>query len=292
MRRTVHSSSWLIFIMVCFVATAFSQSVSPVSFQVAPTYAAGSGPSSVAVGDFNGDGKPDLAVTNRESNNVSVLLGNGDGTFQAAVNYGAGSGPVSVAVGDFNGDGKPDLAVANSDFSSGIGNVSVLMGKGDGTFQAAVNYAAGSHPGFVAVGDFNGDGKPDLAVTNQFSGDGSGSGSNNVSVLMGKGDGTFEAAVNYAAGSVPAFVAVGDFNGDGKPDLAVANGGSNNVSVLLGKGDGTFQTAVNYAVGAYPALVALGDFNGDGKPDLAVANSGSNDVSVQLLVNCWASSGP
>src|ERR1700687_290324 len=102
MRRRVHSSSWLIFFMVCLVATASSQSVPPVSFRVAPTYAAGSFPSSVTMGDFNGDGKPDLAVANSGSNDVSVLLGNGDGTFQAAVNYAAGSVPSSVTVGDFN----------------------------------------------------------------------------------------------------------------------------------------------------------------------------------------------
>jgi hypothetical protein len=275
MRRRVHSGFWLIFIMACLIATAFSQSVPPVSFRVAPTYDVGSGPFdpvSVAVGDFNGDGKPDLAVANSSSNNVGVLLGNGDGTFQAAVHYAVGSGPRSVAVGDFNGDGKPDLAVANSDFISGIGSISVLLGNGDGTFQAAVNYASGSGPNSVAVGDFNGDGKLDLAVTT----------SSSISVLLGNGDGTFQAAVHYAAGSGPVFVAVGDLNGDGKSDLAVANSSSNNVSVLLGDGDGTFQAAVNYAAGSAPRSVAVGDFNGDGKPDLAVANSSSNNVSVLL----------
>jgi len=122
------------------------------------------------VGDFNGDGKPDLAVANVYSDNVNVLLGNGDGTFQAPVNYAAGSGPASVAVGDLNGDGKPDLAVSNS---SGI---NVLLGNGDGAFQATVFYAAGSGPDFVAVGDSNGDSKPDLAVANQ--------GSNNVTIFL------------------------------------------------------------------------------------------------------------
>jgi hypothetical protein len=181
----------------------------------------GTNPASVAVGDFNGDGKLDLAVANSASNNVSVLLGNGDGTFQAAVNYAVGTNPASVAVGDLNGDGKLDLAVANI----GSNNVSVLLGNGDGTFKAAVNYAVGSSPYSVAVGDFNGDGKLDLAVANP--------GSNNVSVLLGNGDGTFQTAVNYAVGSYPYSVAVGDFDGDGRMDLAVANHGSNNVSILL-----------------------------------------------------------
>src|SRR5438132_377175 len=134
-------------------------------------------PQSLAVGDFNGDGRPDLAVANNGSTNVSVLLGNGDGTFQNAFGYGAGTGPGSVAVGDFNGDGKPDLAVANigslrDNYTDG--NVSVLLGNGDGTFRSAVDYGAGSVPRSVTVGDFNGDGKLDLAVANFYCGTTSG----------------------------------------------------------------------------------------------------------------------
>ena len=222
---------------------------------------AGSGPQSVAVGDFNGDGKPDLAVVNSYSNNVSILLGNGDGTFQIHVDYPTGAQPGSVAIGDFNGDGKLDLAVVNS-YSN---NVSVLLGNGNGTFQPAVSYGTGSGtgPAFVAVGDFNHDGKLDLAVAN--------SNSSNVSVLLGNGDGTFQTAVNYDVGGAPTSIAVGDFNHDGKLDLAVANSNSTYVSVLLGNGDGTFQTAVNYDVGGAPTSIAVGDFNHDGKLDLAVA---------------------
>ncbi len=234
-------------------------------------YTVGTGPISIAVGDFNLDGRLDVVVVNSGDNNVSVLLGNGEGTFQPAVDYPVGSYPKSVAVGDFNGDGKPDLVVANSVNN----NVDVLLGNGDGTFQPAVNYTVGTFPVSVAVADFNGDGKLDLVVANVDS--------NNVSVLLGNGDGTFQTpAVNYAAGTGPESVAVGDFNGDGKPDLAVANFSSGNVSVLLGKGDGTFQAAVNYAAGTNPFSVAVGDFNGDGKPDLAVANFGSGNVSVLL----------
>src|SRR6266446_3050476 len=128
-----------------------------VSFIARRDLAAGRSPDSVAVGDFNGDGKLDLAVANFDSNDISVLLGNGDGSFQAALTFAAGSSPVSVAVGDFNGDGKLDLAVANS----GSSYPSVLLGNGDGTFQAALSFAGRSGTSSVAVGDFNGDGKLD-----------------------------------------------------------------------------------------------------------------------------------
>ncbi len=247
------------------------------TFQVAASYGAGSSPISIAVGDFNGDGKVDLAVANYGTNYASVLLGNGDGTFKGAVSYGAGSYPVSVAVGDFNGDGKPDLVVANQDSN----DVSVLLGNGDGTFQASVNYRAGSLLDSVVVGDFNGDGRLDLAVANY--------GSNNVSVLLGNGDGTFQAPVNYRAGLGPDSVTTGDFNGDGKLDLLVANNcGSSgscvngSISVLLGNGDGTFRTAVNYGVGTNPGSMAGGDFNGDRKLDVAVANFSAGKVSMLL----------
>jgi len=216
---------------------------------------------SVAVGDFNGDGKLDLAVADYNTSAMGVLLGNGDGTFQAQIGYATGTFPHGVAVGDFNGDGKLDLAVANS----GSNNVSVLLGNGDGTFQPAVNYSTGSAPGSVAVADLNGDGKLDLAVANN--------GRNDVSVLLGNGDGTFQAAVSYPTAAQPLSVAIGDFNGDGKLDLVAANGSSYNVSVLLGNGDGTFQPHVDYATGQYAASVTVGDFNDDGRLDLAVAVS-------------------
>ncbi|MGH9316094.1 MAG: FG-GAP repeat domain-containing protein, partial [Thermoanaerobaculia bacterium] len=131
-------------------------------------------------------------------------------------------------------------------------------------------------PYSIAVGDFNGDGKPDLATAN--TGDG-------VSILLGNGDGTVQAAVNYGVGTAPLSVAVADFNGDGKADLGIANFSSGNVSILLGNGNGTFQPVVNYGAGSGPRFLAAGDFNGDGKPDLAVANQNSNDLSVLLATS-------
>ncbi|MGH9845544.1 MAG: PxKF domain-containing protein, partial [Blastocatellia bacterium] len=236
-------------------------------------------PLSVAVGDFNLDGKPDLATANFSSNNVSVLLGQGSGGFGAATNFAVGLGPESVAVGDFNLDGKPDLATANASSD----NVSVLLGQGSGGFGAATNPGVGDTPVSVAVGDFNLDGKPDLATAN-FS-------SNNVSVLLGNDSGGFGAAANFAVGNFPTSVAVGDFNLDGKPDLATANAGPDNVSVLLGQGSGGFGAATNFAVGVDPHSVAVGDFNLDGMPDLATANQGSNNVSV-LLNSCTSNTSP
>jgi hypothetical protein len=196
----------------------------PVGFSAATKFAVGNNPISVAVGDFNGDGKQDLAAANGGSGNVSILLGDGTGNFSAARNFGVGSTPYSVAVGDFNGDGKQDLATANAGYSSN--NVSILLGDGAGNFSAATNFGAGAGPYSVAVGDFNGDGKQDLAVSNLAS--------NNVSILLGDGTGNFSGPTNFDAGdNFQHSVAVCDFNGDGKQDLAVTNYNSDNVSILL-----------------------------------------------------------
>ena len=149
----------------------------PVAFSAATSFGAGASPESVAVGDFNGDGRQDLAVANSGSDNVSILLGDGAGGFSAATNFSAGGIPVSVAVGDFNGDGKQDLAVVNTDSD----NVSILLGNGAGSFGAATNFGVGSRPRSVAIGDFNGDGRQDLAVANYLT--------NFVSILLGDGAG-------------------------------------------------------------------------------------------------------
>jgi hypothetical protein len=244
------------------------------SFQTPVNYATGGSPTSVAVGDFTGNGILDLAVANGYASGVSVLLGNGDGSFQAPQRYAAGYDPAAVAVGAFNGDGIPDLAVANIFYVQGV---NILLGNGDGTFvpEPGAYDTQGWHWS-VAVGDFNGDGIADLAVPN--------GGGNSVTLLQGRGDGTFEATSGVVVGSSPRSVAVADFNGDGIQDLAMANYGSGTVSVALGYGNGMFRSAVSYAVGTYPVSVAVGDFNGDGFPDLVVANYASDTVSVLLNV--------
>jgi len=164
------------------------------TFQPAVNYFVGDSSTSVAVGDLNGDGIVDLAVSDSSGNQVRVLLGKGDGTFELAGTYPAGVGPRSVAIADFNGDGRLDLAVADEGTAPNYadGSLSVLLGNGDGTFRSPVQVATGVRPLSVVVGDFNRDGIPDLALTNYA-----------VSVLLGNGDGTFQAAVKYGAGRQP-----------------------------------------------------------------------------------------
>jgi len=227
------------------------------------------------IGDLNADGKPDLAT-----DGVSVLLGNGDGSFGAVTDYAAGNGPRSVAIGDLNGDGKPDLAVANYGTSAAHGStVSVLLGNGDGTFGRSAEFGAGDGARFVAIGDLNGDGKPDLVVANLGFYPAYGT---TVSLLLGNGDGTFQSKTDLVTGSGPYSLAIGDLNGDGRPDLVTANFGSCTVSVLLGNGDGTFGAKTDYYWADCPAFPAISDLNGDGKPDLVVMNWDGHLVSVLL----------
>jgi hypothetical protein len=211
------------------------------------------------------------ALSSIFTENVVAIPGYG---YSAASNYVVTTGaPTSVAVGDFNGDGKADLVVSSSSVNPGTGNVAVLLGRGDGTFQAPASYTAASYPYSVGVADLNGDGRLDMVVANA---DG------NISVFIGNGDGTFQPAVFYGAGPLPEALVIGDFNNDGLPDVAVADFNGNNVTVLLGNGDGTFQAPQASAAGTTPYALAVGDFNGDGKADLVVANAGGHSTSVLL----------
>jgi FG-GAP-like repeat/Abnormal spindle-like microcephaly-assoc'd, ASPM-SPD-2-Hydin/FG-GAP repeat len=231
-------------------------------------------PGAVAFGDFNGDGHTDVAVTAALLNHVSVLFGKGDGALQTPVNYTVGIDPVAIAVGDFNGDGKPDIVTANGTSNS----VSVLLNQGNGAFQLApqTNLVIGQSPSALAVGDFNRDGKLDVAVLVALPQ----LGANAAEVFLGKGDGTFQPGVNYPVGNGSNSIAVGDFNGDGKLDLVTAD--ETGVSVLLGKGDGTFQSASHSPAGNAPHSLAVGDFNNDGKLDVAVANLELQSFSILL----------
>jgi hypothetical protein len=256
-------------------------------FGAARTYRVGFQPLSVSIGDLNGDGEPDLATANLVDGTVSVLINRGDGRFLDSVDYPTVKDPWDIAIADLNGDGKPDLVTVSTNVPLGgyVSRVSVFINQGDGTFQPRVDYRPGRQPASVAIGDLNGDGKPDLATANS---------SDSVSVFINRGDGSFQLRVEYRAGSGPRSIAIGDLNGDSKPDLVTANHNTSvsgdfvdGVSVLPGKGNGTFRSKLDYMVPSDdPDLdfssVAVGDLNGDGKPDVAV---GSDFRTVSLLVN-------
>ena len=229
---------------------------------------------SLTAADFNGDGNLDLvALNNINGGSPTVLLGYGHGAFNAVEQNIEIVGPSSAA-GDFNGDGKLDLAVNGATNGTPSGAV-ILLGNGDGTFTQKASISGGD---FVTVADFNGDGKLDLAVCD--------SATNTVTILLGDGTGNFAAASSspMTVGLQPEAIVAGDFNNDGKLDLAVANFGDNTVTLLLGNGDGTFTPASGspFAVGKGPSGIAAADFNRDGKLDLAVANSTDGTVSILL----------
>jgi hypothetical protein len=306
---------------------AGSASAQTVQFATHRDYSSGYGPSSIAIGDINGDQIADLAVAHYSDNTVAVLPGNGDGTFQPprSIYLGPNIAPRSIAIADFNRNGWPDLAIAAPESNT----VLLIPGNGDGTFQPAVTLAAGgTGPRFLVSSDFNRDGKPDLAIANSLS--------NNVTVLVGNGDGTFQAARSFSAGNGPSFVTAGDVNRDNEPDLVVASSGSGTISVLVGNGNGTFQapqtsasggalsvsavfagdsterktgsggrqlhrehgqlligtagtsTPQSFPAGGGPTSLAAGDFNLDGKLDVASSNErdgtleGSSTVTVLL----------
>lgn len=238
---------------------------------------------SATVGDLNGDGAPDLAVTNMTGGDVSVLFNTGGGAFAAPVHLAAGSHPRAAAIEDLDGDGQLDLAVVNEDG----GDVSVLLNQGGGALVIAASVTAGQAPRALTVADFDGDGLPDLAVANH-----GGSGAGSVSVHFNEGNGAFTAAAGadiHAAGPHPTAVAASDLDGDGAPDLAVTSDAG--LSVLINEGGGAFAPAVSHAAVAMPASVAAGDLNGDGLPDLVVASGGGPGINVEGRVGVYLNEG-
>jgi hypothetical protein len=236
-------------------------------------------PYEVTVGDMNGDGKPDIITSNSGNSSVSVLLGTGTGSFSAATSYSLGTYvyPNDLAVNDVNGDGRLDIITANNSDNS----ISVLLGTGTGSFGAATSYKLGTtrYPVDLAIGDVNSDGKPDILTANN-------DGDSSVSVLLGTGTGSFGAATSYDTGfaSYPRGIALGDVNGDDKPDILTANNNTNAIGVLLGTGTGSFGTAASYSAGpdSYPNNIAVGDINGDGKLDVITSNGNGSSTGVLL----------
>jgi len=275
------------------------------SFSPAVSYLAGANPQAVVTGDFNGDGRLDLAVANAARDTVSVLNGNGDGTFQAPQTFSTGAGILSLAAGDFNGDGRLDLVTVNSR------DVSVLLGIGNGTFQLprSIGLPGEFPPGYtgltalpqapfsLAVADVNGDGKLDLAISASTSWTNTSTHVDAyVNVLAGNGDGSFtlKAAYHLANNSLntinnPPALGLGDFNGDHKPDVVTVSTGGDGVSVWPGNGDGTLQAPVHSTSGTPFPLptggagnsVVAGDLDSDGKLDLVTRSSDGNSVFVQ-----------
>ncbi|CAF5068317.1 unnamed protein product, partial [Rotaria sp. Silwood1] len=246
------------------------------TFASQKTYSTGSDshPVSVAVGDINKDYRPDIIVGNFDTNSITILLGQSDGTFtnQSAFSIGA-SRPKSIAVGDFNNDDHLDIAVANY----GTNNVGILFGHGNGSFELPVTYSiGGSIPYSITVGDFNNDYQLDIAVTNYDT--------HGISILLGCINGTFASAMIFSTGlgSYPYGIAIGDFNNDKQMDIAVANSGTDNVGVFLGYGNGSFQKQEIYFidVSSRPSYLAVGDFNNDHQLDIAVSNTGSYNISI------------
>ncbi|MEG4545098.1 FG-GAP-like repeat-containing protein [Microcoleus sp. Aus8_D2] len=248
------------------------------SFSTPNNIPVGTNPNGIASGDFNLDGKPDLAVANQGSDSVSILLGNGTGGFDPApIATLTASSARSIAVGNFNNDNFPDLAVVGSGSGSAL---SIFLGNGTGGFGNPTPYPTGISPISVAVGKFNNDNFSDVAVVNASPGSTSGT----VTILLANasGNGTLNFSTNLTAKSIPALMAVGDFNGDTFSDLAVPNSLSGGVSIFLSNGAGGFSAATNIAAGTNPNSIATGDFNGDSKVDLAVVNGGSKNVSILL----------
>ncbi|HJQ26738.1 MAG TPA: FG-GAP-like repeat-containing protein [Blastocatellia bacterium] len=316
-------------------ATSFTLTVSNppfctcLNFTSIANVSVGSGPIAMAFGDFNGDGKLDLATANTNVSNVSIKLGDGAGNFSGSTTVSVGSDPASIAVADINGDGKLDFATANATPHT----VSIRLGDGAGNFSSTAEVSVGSEPFPLAFGDFNGDGKLDLAAGNFAGGDvsirlGDGAGNfsgstevpiaegshmltlvladfngdgnldfatnnslnNTIAIKFGDGAGNFSGSTEVSVGYNPGWIAVGDINGDGKVDFATANYFANSVSIRLGDGAGNFSGST-VSVGT-PTRVAFGDFNGDGKLDLAVSSGGNNSVSIMLGDGAGNFSGP
>jgi hypothetical protein len=231
----------------------------------------GNGPAIVAVGDFNNDGKQDVATGNISAASVSIRLGDGLGGFSGTTNVSVGVLPFGIAVGDFNNDGNQDIAATNFNASA----VAIRLGDGLGGFSGTTAVSVGTNPISVTVGDFNNDGKQDFAAANFNAA--------TVSIRLGDGLGGFSGTTDVSVGNKPSSVAIGDFNNDGKQDFATANSlPSGTVSIRMGDGLGGFSGTTDVSVGGNPSSVAIGDFDNNGKQDFAAAHQTLHAVSIRL----------
>lgn len=251
------------------------------TFSPASSLSVGDAPTALATADFNGDGRLDLAVTNRGNNDISLLLGTGTGTFTAAGTVTVGTQPIAIVAADFNGDRRADVATVSENQNL----VTVLLNNGAGGFGTSTNFAIGVNPTAIITADFNGDGRLELVTANAATDSPTTTGVNAITIAQGLGDGSFGTQTTIGVGTDPRSLVSGDFNGDGRLDIATANYGSNNVSVLLGNGTGGFGAASTVALASgalQPIRIASQDVNGDGKLDLVTSNRGSNTLNVLL----------
>ncbi|MHB8900981.1 MAG: FG-GAP repeat domain-containing protein [Thermoguttaceae bacterium] len=229
-------------------------------------FPAGETPDDMVLADVNEDGNPDVAATNRDANEIALLLGHGDGTLAQPVRFPAGLRPLSIAAADLDNDGHIDLVTGHTL------SLTILLGRGDGTFEAQSLPLPGTDFLDVEVADIHEDGALDILTTDYTGG--------RLLILPGRGDGTFGDYSELAAGEGTRDVSVGDLNGDSHPDLVAANSLNNSVSVLLGQGEGNFQAETRYDVGQYPSSLELADLDEDGWTDLVVANYLDYTISV------------
>jgi hypothetical protein len=263
-----------------------TSTIGSISFATKVDYTTGSKPTIVAIDDFNCDGKPDLAVSNCWGNTISVFKNIGTGgsiSFATRVDYISGLFPLYVSTSDLDGDGKPDIVSANynSNTISIFKNTSSITSI---SFGAKTDFPTGLKPSCVSIGDLNGDGKPDLSVTN--------SDSDSLSILRNTSTGgsiSFASKIDYCTGTTPMSVSTSDLNGDGNLDLAVVNDFSFSVSVFENISIGntiSFNPKVNFTCGFGPISIAIGDLDGDGNPDIATANGGISTTSVLINQQC------
>jgi len=236
------------------------------------SYVIGAQSSDLALADLNGDGKLDIAAAQSSGSGVSVLLGRGDGTFLPATSYPTGQEPGAIAVADLNHDGVPDLITLSQPAST----VSVLIGVGNGTFLPKRDSAARPGANALAVADFNLDGRPDVALASIVGAGGA------LVVLPGLGDGSFGDPIQTPITGSPFSLCSGDWNGDGKPDVALVDLSTGNVRTFAGHGDGTFDSPNLVATLSFPFSCTEGDLNGDGKEDLVISNPDQDNVAVLL----------
>ena len=241
------------------------------TFGTRSDFTVGTTPSGVVAGDFNSDGRQDLAIANHDSDSVTVLLGDGAGGFPTTITLNnVGQGPSAITAGNVNAGSVLDLVVVNDNSDT----AAILLGNGDGTFNFTAEGSTGDSPSAVLLADFTGDSVLDLAITNRES--------DTVLVLIGNGDGTFSGGTEFVTGDGPAGLAAGDLNVDGLQDLAVVNENADSVSILLGTGGGAFGVRADFATGDAPTSVVAVDFNGDGRRDLALTNRDGDTVSIVL----------